>query len=61
MARQRKPAEDGNGYVPRLKELYARELRAGLKEELDFSSIMQVPTVSKITNSVIGTTMPASR
>ena len=49
MARQRKPAEDGNGYVPRLKELYARELRAGLKEELDFSSIMQVPTVSKIT------------
>jgi large subunit ribosomal protein L5 len=49
MARQRKEPENGNGYVPRLKELYGRELRAGLKEELGFSSIMQVPTVSKIT------------
>jgi large subunit ribosomal protein L5 len=49
MARQRKQAENGNGYVPRLKELYERELRAGLKDELGFSSVMQVPTVSKIT------------
>src|SRR5437764_4693912 len=49
MARQRKQAENGNGYLPRLKELYERELRAGLKEELGFSSVMQVPTVSKIT------------
>src|ERR687883_1496283 len=49
MARQRKQAENGNGYVPRLKELYERELRAGLKEELGFSSIMQVPTLQKIT------------
>jgi large subunit ribosomal protein L5 len=49
MARQRKEPQNGNGYLPRLKELYERELRAGLKEELGFSSIMQVPTVSKIT------------
>ncbi len=38
-----------NGYVPRLKELYERELRPLLKEELGFSSIMEVPRVSKIT------------
>jgi large subunit ribosomal protein L5 len=49
VARQRKQPENGNGYVPRLKELYERELRTGLKEELGFSSVMQVPTVSKIT------------
>jgi large subunit ribosomal protein L5 len=49
MARQRKQAENGNGYVPRLKELYERELRAGLKDELGVSSVMQVPTISKIT------------
>src|ERR671922_2542277 len=49
MARQRKQAANGNGYVPRLKELYERELRAKLKDELGLSSIMQVPTISKIT------------
>ena len=49
MARQRNQAQDGNGYVPRLKELYERELRAGLKEELGVSTVMQVPTISKIT------------
>src|SRR5919108_4383834 len=49
MARKRNEQQNGNGYVPRLKELYERELRAGLKDELAFSSIMQVPTVSKIT------------
>ena len=36
-------------YTPRLKELYDRELRARLKEELGKSSIMDVPRVSKIT------------
>ncbi|TMK96075.1 MAG: 50S ribosomal protein L5 [Actinobacteria bacterium] len=35
--------------MPRLKQRYESELRAQLKEELDFSSVMQVPTVSKIT------------
>jgi large subunit ribosomal protein L5 len=40
---------DRNGYRPRLKERYDRELRARLKDELGLSSIMQVPTVSKIT------------
>ena len=38
-----------NGYRPRLKELYDGELRPALKDELELSSIMQVPTVSKIT------------
>jgi large subunit ribosomal protein L5 len=50
MARKRADQQaNGNGYVPRLKELYGRELRARLKDELALSSVMQVPTVSKIT------------
>jgi large subunit ribosomal protein L5 len=51
MARQRAQAQDanGNGYAPRLKQLYESELRARLKDELAFSTVMQVPTVSKIT------------
>jgi large subunit ribosomal protein L5 len=40
---------NGNGYAPRLKERYLKELRPQLKEELDLSSVMQVPRVSKIT------------
>ena len=36
-------------YVPRLKQQYNDELRAQLREELGLSSIMQAPTVSKIT------------
>jgi large subunit ribosomal protein L5 len=43
------PVAEKNGYKPRLKELYDRELRTRLQEELGVSSIMQVPTVSKIT------------
>ena len=38
-----------SGYAPRLKQLYESELRARLKDELAFSTVMQVPTVSKIT------------
>jgi large subunit ribosomal protein L5 len=38
-----------NGHMPRLKELYATELRPRLKEELGYSSLMRVPRVSKIT------------
>src|ERR671935_1276259 len=49
MARQRSKAENGNGYSPRLKQLYETELRGRLKDELDFSTIMQVPTIAKIT------------
>jgi large subunit ribosomal protein L5 len=49
MARQRAQAENGNGYAPRLKGLYESELRARLKDELSFSTVMQVPTISKIT------------
>ena len=36
-------------YTPRLKELYERELRPRLKDELGLSSIMQVPRIQKIT------------
>ena len=42
-------AEQQNGYVPRLKRLYEDELRPQLKEELQLSSTMQVPRVTKIT------------
>ena len=36
-------------YVARLKERYEREVRAQLKDELELSSVMQVPRVTKIT------------
>ena len=42
-------AENGNGYVPRLKQRYAAEIRPQLKEELRLSSLMEVPRVAKIT------------
>ncbi len=38
-----------NGYTPRLKARYEREVRPRLKEELGLSSIMQVPRLEKIT------------
>jgi large subunit ribosomal protein L5 len=36
-------------YVPRLKQLYRDELRERLKDDLGFSTIMQVPRIEKIT------------
>ncbi len=36
-------------YAPRLKVLYEQELRERLKDELGFSSLMDVPRISKIT------------
>ena len=36
-------------YVPRLKQRYNDELRARLKDELELESIMQSPSVAKIT------------
>jgi large subunit ribosomal protein L5 len=38
-----------NGYAPRLKEQYEREIRPRLKDELGLSSIMQAPKIQKIT------------
>ena len=38
-----------NGYTPRLKDMYERELRPRLKDELELSSVMQVPRIEKIT------------
>jgi large subunit ribosomal protein L5 len=49
MARARTAAKDGNGYVPRLKVRYEHELREQLRADLDLSSIMEVPRISKIT------------
>ena len=39
----------GNGYVARLKERYEAELRPSLKEQFEFSSVMQAPRIEKIT------------
>jgi large subunit ribosomal protein L5 len=36
-------------YTPRLKERYTGELRSALQAELELSSVMQVPRISKIT------------
>ena len=36
-------------YTPRLKALYEQELRPRLKDDLDLSSVMQVPRLEKIT------------
>jgi large subunit ribosomal protein L5 len=36
-------------YMPRLKQRYNDELREQLKEQFELTSIMQVPTISKIT------------
>ena len=36
-------------YVPRLKHVYESELRSALKEQLELSSVMQVPRVTKVT------------
>ena len=47
MARPRKTS--GNGYQPRLKERYEQELRPQLKDQLQVSSVMDVPRLQKIT------------
>jgi large subunit ribosomal protein L5 len=49
MATKTETKTEQNGYVPRLKQRYEDEVRAQLKEELGFSSIMQVPRLEKIT------------
>jgi large subunit ribosomal protein L5 len=36
-------------YTPRLKERYEREVRERLREQLGYSSVMQVPRIEKIT------------
>ena len=44
-----KTKKTDSGYVARLKTQYERELRPTLKEQFEFSSIMQAPRVEKIT------------
>ena len=36
-------------YAPRLKQRYEDEIRGRLQEELELSSVMQVPRVTKVT------------
>jgi large subunit ribosomal protein L5 len=38
-----------NGYVARLKRTYEEDVRPALKEQFEFSSIMQTPRIEKIT------------
>jgi large subunit ribosomal protein L5 len=40
---------NGDGYTPRLKTQYEGEIRPKLKDELSYSSTMQVPRLEKIT------------
>jgi large subunit ribosomal protein L5 len=47
--RTARTAKTAEAYVPRLKDQYNGEYRAALKEQLSLQSIMQAPTVSKIT------------
>jgi large subunit ribosomal protein L5 len=42
-------AKTENGYSARLKARYEGELRPALKDQFEFSSIMQVPRIEKIT------------
>jgi large subunit ribosomal protein L5 len=42
-------ASTQNGYEPRLKTSYEREVRARLKDELGLRSVMEVPRLQKIT------------
>ena len=42
-------SQNGNGYVPRLKQLYRDQLCARLKEELGLRTVMEVPRVTKVT------------
>jgi large subunit ribosomal protein L5 len=44
-----KARKTDNGYAPRLKTAYEQDIRPRLKDELELSSIMQVPRVQKIT------------
>jgi large subunit ribosomal protein L5 len=41
--------KEKTGYIPRLKQRYLEEIREQLKDELGFSTIMQVPRIEKIT------------
>jgi large subunit ribosomal protein L5 len=42
-------SSNGNGYTPRMKDLYVGELRGRLKDELGLSTVMEVPRLDKIT------------
>jgi large subunit ribosomal protein L5 len=47
VSRPRKAPQDG--YEPRLKATYERDVKSRLKDELGLTSVMQVPRVEKIT------------
>jgi large subunit ribosomal protein L5 len=49
MATKTKAEKQTNGYQPRLKERYEGEVRARLKDDLGFTSLMRVPRIEKVT------------
>jgi large subunit ribosomal protein L5 len=49
MAKARKKPAAANGYRPRLKERFDKEVRDRLKEQFSYTSPMKVPRVQKIT------------
>ena len=49
MATKTKTKTQQNGYVARLKLRYESEVRPSLKDQFEFTSIMQTPRIEKIT------------
>ena len=49
MATKTKTKTQQNGYVARLKQRYESEVRPSLKDQFEFTSIMQTPRIEKIT------------
>jgi large subunit ribosomal protein L5 len=49
MATATKKRQRTGGYQPRLKERYESEVRARLKDDLGFTSVMRVPRIEKVT------------
>jgi large subunit ribosomal protein L5 len=49
MATKTKTQTQQNGYVARLKQRYESEVRPSLKDQFEFTSIMQSPRIEKIT------------
>ncbi len=49
MATKTKAKTQQNGYVARLKQRYESEVRPSLKDQFEFTSIMQTPRIEKIT------------
>ncbi len=51
-ATQTKPVEEGQKYVPRLKERYLKEVVPKLMERFGYKNVMQVPRITKVVINV---------